>query len=70
MDALLDRWPDKVERFNKMFLPGTPVVFVEPNGMRVDTRIQFPALIMSDGVPVIWLERVTGYCDLRRVIVK
>lgn len=65
-----DRWVGKVERFNEKFKPGTPVVYTAPNGVRFDTSIRYPAVILSSGFPVIWLVGIRKYCRFDRVVVK
>jgi hypothetical protein len=65
-----DRWTGKVERFNEKFPPGTPVVYTGSNGIRFDTQVRYPAVILSSGNPVIWLVNIRNYCRFDRVIVK
>lgn len=62
-----NRWYDKVERFNKKFPPGTPVVYTTPNGAKFKTLIRYPAVVLSSGVPVIWLKNIREYCWLDKV---
>jgi hypothetical protein len=64
-----DRWIDKVERFNTKFPPGTPVVYTGKNGFRIQTTIRYPAVILSDGLPVIWLRDLRDYCRFDKVVV-
>lgn len=65
-----DRWPGKVARFNKNYPPGTSVVLITDDGRNIRTEVQFPAMIMSDGTPVVWLQGIVGYRRFDRVIVK
>lgn len=62
-----DRWRGKVERFNAKFLPGTSVVYTAPNGVKFKTYILYPVVILSNGIPVIWLKNIRNYCLLDRV---
>lgn len=64
-----NRWTGKVERFNNKFPPGTPVVFTEQNGVRFKTKIRYPAVVLGNGRPVVWLENIRNYCRLDRVCV-
>lgn len=64
-----DRWNDKVGRFNKCFPPGTPVIYTPPNGMRFKTEIRYPAIVLSNGIPVVWLKNIREYCRFDRVVV-
>ena len=67
--AYKNRWFDKVSRFNQCFPPGTPVVYTTPYGMHFETEIRYPAVVLSNGVPVIWLRDIQSYCRLDRVVV-
>lgn len=64
-----DRWQGKVDRFNKLFPPGTPVVYIGYNGVRFKTEIRYPAVVLSSGRPVIWLKNIREYCRFDRVVV-
>lgn len=64
-----DRWIDKVERFNVKFLPGTPVTYTTSRGMRIKTSIRYPAVVLSSGVPVIWLKNIREYVCFDRVVI-
>jgi hypothetical protein len=64
-----DRWVNKVERFNVKFPPGTPVVYTAPNGARFNTHIRYPAVVLQDGCPVIWLKNIREYCRFDRVVI-
>jgi hypothetical protein len=64
-----DRWNDKVGRFNKCFPPGTPAIYTPSNGMRFKTEIRYPAIILSNGTPVVWLKNIREYCRFDRVVV-
>lgn len=63
-----DRWIGKVERFNKEFLPGTPVVYTNKNGVRFITQVRYPAVILSNGQPIVFLKNLANYCLLDRVV--
>jgi hypothetical protein len=63
----VDRWINKVERFNVKFPPGTPVIYTALNGIRIRTSIRYPAVVLSDGVPVIWLKNIREYVCFDRV---
>jgi hypothetical protein len=63
-----NRWDKKVVRFNKTFPPGTPVVYTSPSGIITATKIQYPAKIMSDGFPVIWLKAFSLCVEFDRVV--
>ena len=62
-----DRWIGKVERFNEKFKPGTSVTYTAPNGVKFQTQILYPAMILSSGVPVIWLKNIREYCRFDRI---
>jgi len=64
-----DRWHDKVKRFNKCFPSGTPIVYTPLNGVHFKTEIRYPAVVLSNGTPVIWLKNIREYCHLDRVVV-
>jgi hypothetical protein len=64
------RWVDKVERFNEKFPPGTSVAYTAANGVRIKTDVRYPAVILSNGNPVIWLVGIRDYCRFDRVVVK
>jgi len=64
-----ERWHGKVKRFNERFLPGTSVVYTTPAGVRIKTKIRYPALVLSNGTPVIWLVNIREYCRFDRIIV-
>lgn len=62
-----DRWHGKVERFNEKFKPGTSVIYTAPNGVKFQTQILYPAMVLSGGVPVVWLKNIREYCRFDRV---
>lgn len=62
-----NRWINKVERFNEKFPPGTSVVYTAHNGVKVKTEIRYPAVVLSSGIPVIWLKNIREYCRFDRV---
>ena len=64
-----NRWADKVERFNLKFPPGTSVVFTGHNGTKFKTEIRYPAVVLGNGKPVIWLKNIRDYCRFDRVVV-
>jgi hypothetical protein len=64
-----DRWIGKVGRFNEKFPPGTPVVYTGPNGVRIKTKVRYPAFILSNGLPVIWLVNIREYVRFDRIVV-
>lgn len=57
-----------VEAFNKRNPPGTVVMMVKDLGQQVETRVRYPAEVLSGHTPVVWLEGVTGCYLLSRVI--
>jgi hypothetical protein len=62
-----DRWHGKVERFNKKFPPGTSATYTAPNGAKFKTHILYPAMVLSSGIPVVWLKNICKYRPLDRV---
>lgn len=62
-----NRWKGKVERFNEKFPPGTPVVYTARGGVKFQTRILYPAMVLSNGVPVVWLRNIREFCRFDRV---
>jgi hypothetical protein len=64
-----NRWIGKVERFNQRFPPGTSVVFTGRNGVKFKTEIRYPAVVLGNGRPVIWLKNIREYCRFDRVVV-
>ena len=59
----------KVDRFNKRFPSGTPVIYASPSGIHLKTEIEHPAVVLSNGVPIIWLKNTRKHARLDRVIV-
>ena len=58
-----------VECFNENHLPGTPVVVIRDAGERTNTITRSEALVVMENLPVIFLEGISGYYDLTRVVV-
>lgn len=64
-----DRWVGKVKRFNKNFPVETSVVFIKDNGEWLHTKITYPAILMSNNCPVVWIEGIRESVRLEQVIV-
>lgn len=58
----------KVDAFNERNPIGTKVTLVKDRGEKVETKVQYPAQILSGHTPVVWLEGVSGAYLLSRVI--
>ena len=67
-NTYLDRWPGKVARFNKLHPVGSPVSICQWNG-HFATKVAAPAVVMSNHLPVVWLEGVEGYYPFDKIIV-
>lgn len=58
----------KVDAFNKRNPVGTSVTVVKDLGEKFETRVKWPAEIMSGHSAVVWLEGISGCYMLDRVI--
>ena len=58
----------KVDAFNEKNPAGTPVTVVKDLGEKMETKVRFPAEILSGHTAVVWLEGISGCYDLDRVI--
>ncbi len=57
-----------VDAFNKKNPVGTSVTVVKDRGEKVETRVKYPAEVLSGHTPVVWLEGISGCYCLDRVI--
>ncbi|GAF84150.1 unnamed protein product [marine sediment metagenome] len=57
----------KVEAFNKRNPVGTKVIVVKDLGEQVETKVRYPAEVLSGHTPVVWLDGISGCYLLNRV---
>lgn len=58
----------KVKIFNKKHPVGSLVVVILDRGEKVETKVRFPAQVLSGHTPVVWLEGISGCYHLDRVV--
>ena len=58
----------KCDAFNKRNPIGSPVTVIKDLGEQVETKVRFPAQILSGHTAVVWLEDISGCYDLNRVV--
>ncbi|KKL78116.1 hypothetical protein LCGC14_2028000, partial [marine sediment metagenome] len=58
----------KVEAFNKRNPVGTSVTVIKDLGEPIETKVRYPAEILSGHTPVVWLVDISGCYLLDRVI--
>jgi len=58
----------KIEAFNEKNPVGSSVILIKDFGEKFKTKVRHPATITSSGGAVAWLENVSGYWLLERVI--
>jgi len=57
----------KVDIFNKKHPVGSPVTVVKDLGEKFETKVKYPAEILSGHTPVVWLFGISGCYELDRV---
>ena len=57
----------RVNTFNLNTPPGSPVVYRRDDGSMLETTTRSRAEVLSSHTPVVWLDKVAGCVDLRRV---
>jgi len=68
MQESIEVMQDKVEAFNKRNPVGTPVTVVKDFGERVETKVKYPAEVLSGHTAVVWLYGISGCYLLDRVV--
>jgi len=58
----------KCDAFNLRNPVGSSVTVVKDLGERIETKVKYPAQILSGHTAVVWLEGISGCYDLDRVI--
>jgi len=58
----------KVDAFNKRNPVGTPVTVVKDLGEQFETKVKYPAQILSGHTAVVWVEGISGCYLLDRVL--
>ena len=58
----------KVKIFNAQWPVGSLVTVIKDFGECVETKIRFPAQVLSGHTAVIWLENISGAYVLNRVV--
>jgi len=59
----------KCDVFNKRNPVGSDVVVIKDLGEQVETKVKYPAQILSGHTAVVWVEGISGCYDLDRVMV-
>lgn len=68
MQESIEVMQSKVDAFNKRNPIGTNVTVVKDLGEKVETKVRYPAEILSGHTPVVWLEGFPGCYLLDRVV--
>ena len=68
MQESIEVMESKVAVFNEKHLVGSPVTVIEDWGERIQTKVKYPAQILSGHTAVVWLEGISGCYCLNRVI--
>jgi hypothetical protein len=58
----------KVEVFNEKHPVGSSVTVIFDLGEKVETKVKFPAQVLSGHTAVVWLENISGCYNLDRVM--
>ena len=58
----------KCDAFNEKNPVGSSVTVIKDLGERVETKVRYPAQILSGHTAVVWLEDISGCYDLDRVV--
>jgi hypothetical protein len=58
----------KIELFNHAHPPGSKVTVVKDLGEKFETKVRYPAEILSGHTAVVWLKGISGCYCLDRVM--
>ena len=58
----------KVDAFNRRNPVGTSVTVVKDFGEQIETKVKYPAQILSGHTAVVWLDGISGCYHLDRVM--
>lgn len=58
----------KCDAFNARNPVGSSVMVIKDLGEKVETKVKYPAQILSGHTAVVWLEGILGCYDLDRVV--
>ena len=58
----------KVRAFNRRNPVGKTVTVIKDLGEEIETRVKYPAEVLSGHTPVVWLDGISGAYLLDRVI--
>ena len=68
MQDSIEVMQSKVDAFNRRNPVGTTVTVIKDLGEKFETKVKFPAEVLSGHTPVVWLEGISGCYLLDRVI--
>jgi len=68
MQDSLEVMLSKVDAFNKRNPVGTSVTVVKDLGEQIETKVKWPAEVLSGHTPVVWVEGISGCYLLDRVM--
>ena len=68
MQESIEVMQSKVDAFNNRNPIGTSVTVVKDLGEKVETKVRYPAEVLSGHTPVVWLEGISGCYLLNRVV--
>jgi len=58
----------KIDVFNSRHPVGSPVTVIKDLGEKIETKVRYPAEILSGHTAVVWLEGISGCYLLDRVM--
>ena len=64
----IDVMTSKVEVFNDKHPAGSSVTVILDGGEKLETKVRFPAQVLSGHTPVVWLDKISGCYLLDRVM--
>ena len=68
MQYSLEVMESKVAAFNKRNPVGTSVTVIKDLGEQVETKVKYPAQVLSGHTPVVWVDGISGCYLLDRVL--
>jgi len=68
MQESIEVMQSKVDMFNQKNPVGSPVTVIKDLGERIETKVKYPAEVLSGHTPVIWLDGISGCYILDRVV--
>ena len=68
MQEFIEIMESKVELFNQKHPIGSKVTVVKDLGEKFETKVRYPAEILSGHTAVVWLEGISGCYCLDRVM--